>query len=144
MKALSFFLTGMLFAAGLVVSGMTQPAKVLGFLDVSGVWDPALLFVMGGAVVVTFFGYRWILDRQAPLYAPSFDIPLRKNIDAPLLIGAAFFGIGWGTAGFCPGPAIVALASGSTDVMIFVAAMFAGFYLKDIAIRGAAPQSSAA
>ena len=135
MRMLSFFALGALFAVGLGVSGMTQPGKVIGFLDVAGNWDPALAFVMGGAVIVTFIGYRWALGRPAPLLSPSFQVPTRRDIDAQLLIGAALFGVGWGMAGFCPGPALVALASGSTDVMIFVGAMFAGFMAKDLVIK---------
>ncbi len=138
MRALSFFALGALFAIGLGISGMTQPTKVIGFLDVAGHWDPALMFVMGGAVVVTFLGYRWVLRRPLPLLAGRFDIPTRSDIDASLLGGAALFGIGWGLAGFCPGPAIVALAGGSLDVLMFVAAMFVGFLCKDIVIKPAA------
>ncbi|MGR8919654.1 MAG: DUF6691 family protein [Gammaproteobacteria bacterium] len=138
MRALSFLLLGALFAVGLGISGMTQPAKVLGFLDVFGAWDPALMFVMGGAVTVTFAGYRWVLKRPMPLLAAKFEIPSRRDIDLPLIGGAALFGLGWGTAGFCPGPAITALASGSLDVLVFVGAMFAGFLLKDVALGGSA------
>ena len=144
MGALSSFMLGALFAIGLGVSGMTQPLKVLAFLDVSGAWDPSLLFVMGWAVVVTFLGYRYILCRPRPLFGPAFALPSRHDIDRPLLIGASLFGIGWGLAGFCPGPAIVALASGSTDVMIFVAAMFAGFLAKDLFIKTDSPDPSTA
>ena len=136
MKALSFLALGFLFAVGLGLSGMTQPGKVIGFLDVAGRWDPALAFVMGGAVMVTFIGYRWALRRPAPLLFPRFELPTRHAIDAQLIGGAVLFGIGWGMAGFCPGPAIVALASGSLDVLVFVAAMFAGFFLKDVVLRG--------
>ena len=137
MKALSFFGLGVLFAIGLGLSGMTQPTKVIGFLDVAGQWDPALLFVMGSAVMVTFVGYRWVLRRPMPVLAGRFDIPTVKQIDPSLLAGATLFGLGWGLAGFCPGPAIVALASGSIDVMIFVAAMFIGFLIKDVVIKPA-------
>ncbi len=138
MKALSFFAVGVLFAVGLGISGMTQPIKVIGFLDVAGAWDPALAFVMGGAVMVTFFGYRVVLRRPLPVLARGFDIPKRSDIDLPLVAGAALFGLGWGLAGFCPGPALVALASGSMDVVVFVVAMFAGFLLTDFSIRPAA------
>lgn len=129
----------MLFALGLGVSGMTQPGRVIGFLDIAGRWDPALAFVMGSAVMVTFIGYRWVLRYPAPLLAAHFDMPSRKHIDGPLIGGAALFGVGWGLAGFCPGPAIVALASGSVDVLIFVAAMFAGFAVRDLIGRSATP-----
>lgn len=147
MRALSFFALGLLFAVGLGISGMTQPLKVLGFLDVFGAWDPALAFVMGGAVTVTFLGYRFVLKRAQPLLAPSFDLPTRRDIDLRLLGGAALFGLGWGIAGFCPGPAIVALAGGSLEVVVFVVAMFAGFVAKDVIDRpanlGAGAQPSA-
>ncbi|MEX2482523.1 MAG: DUF6691 family protein [Gammaproteobacteria bacterium] len=133
MKGTSFFALGMLFAIGLGLSGMTQPAKVIGFLDLAGAWDPALAFVMGSAVLVTFAGYRLVLGRPAPLFSGRFDIPSRRDIDGQLLAGAALFGVGWGMAGFCPGPALVAMAGGSADVMVFVLAMFAGFVLKDFA-----------
>ena len=143
MRALSFFFVGMLFAIGLGISGMTQPTKVIGFLDVAGAWDPALMFVMGSAVVIGFLGYRHVLRRPAPLFAGRFDVPTRSDIDAKLFGGAALFGMGWGFAGFCPGPALVALASGSLDVVIFVVAMFVGFLARDLVGRPAAPTAAA-
>lgn len=139
MKILSFFLLGVLFAVGLGISGMTQPQKVVGFLDVFGAWDPALLFVMGSAVLVNFIGFRLAVGRPHPLLASHFDIPSRRDIDWQLLTGAGLFGAGWGLAGFCPGPALVALASGSSDVLLFVAAMFVGLLLKDRLVRPASP-----
>jgi uncharacterized protein len=139
MKVLSFFLLGALFAVGLGISGMTQPQKVLGFLDIFGAWDPALMFVMGGAVVVNYFGFRLAVGRPHPLLATRFDIPTRRDIDWQLLTGASLFGAGWGLAGFCPGPALVALASGSSEVVLFVGAMFIGFLLKDLLIKPANP-----
>lgn len=139
MRLLSHFLLGALFAVGLGVSGMTQPAKVIGFLDLFGAWDPTLAFVMGSAVLVNFIGFRLVLGRPHPLFAGRFDLPTRTRIDTPLVAGAAIFGIGWGLGGFCPGPAIAALASGSLDVALFVAAMFAGFVLKDLLVRPAPP-----
>lgn len=140
MRLVSFFALGALFAIGLGISGMTQPAKVVGFLDLFGAWDPALMFVMGGAVMVNFVGYRLAVGRPHPLLAARFDIPTRRDIDWQLLAGATLFGAGWGLAGFCPGPALVALASGSVDVMVFVGAMFAGFVLKDLLIKPGAPK----
>lgn len=139
MRAISFFALGVLFAVGLSISGMTQPAKVLAFLDIFGAWDPALMFVMGGAVAVNFIGYRLAIGRPHPLLATRFDVPTRRDFDLNLVAGAALFGAGWGLAGFCPGPAVVALASGSPDVVVFVAAMFGGFVLKDLTIRPATP-----
>ncbi|MCB1745653.1 MAG: YeeE/YedE family protein [Gammaproteobacteria bacterium] len=144
MRALSFFAVGLLFAFGLGLSGMTQPAKVVGFLDLFGRWDPTLAFVMGGAVMVTFAGYRWVLKRSAPLLDTRFDLPTRRDIDWQLVVGATLFGSGWGMAGFCPGPALVALAGGSVDVMIFVAAMFVGFLAKDFVVRPSSPPAAAA
>ena len=141
MRALSFFLLGVLFAVGLCISGMTQPGKVLAFLDVFGVWDPALMCVMGGAVAVNFVGYRLAMGQPHPLLAARFDVPTRRDVDVQLVGGAALFGLGWGLAGFCPGPAIVALASGSSDVLVFVAAMLAAFLLKDYLIRPALPRA---
>ncbi len=143
MRLVSFFALGALFAIGLGISGMTQPAKVVGFLDLFGAWDPALMFVMGSAVMVNFVGYRLAVGRPHPLLAARFDVPTRRDIDWQLLLGATLFGAGWGLAGFCPGPALVALASGSVDVMVFVGAMFAGFVLKDLVIKPAAPKLQA-
>lgn len=140
---LSYFAVGFLFALGLGLGGMTQPAKVIGFLDLFGHWDPALAFVMGGAVSVTFVGYRWALKRPAPLLWTRFEVPTRRDIDWQLVTGATLFGTGWGMAGFCPGPALTALGSGKLDVFIFVAAMVAGFLLKDWAVRPAAPGAPA-
>ena len=120
---------GMLFGAGLLLSGMTQPAKVLGFLDWLGAWDPSLLFVMGGAVVVYAIAYRLILRRKQPLLADASVLPSRSAIDAKLIGGAALFGIGWGLGGYCPGPSIVSLASGALDAIVLVAATAAGMWI---------------
>jgi uncharacterized protein len=119
-------LSGILFALGLIVSQMVNPAKVLNFLDVAGTWDPTLAFVMGGALLVTIPAFRLILKRPQPLFARRFYMPTKQDIDARLVIGAALFGIGWGLAGLCPGPAITALATGLLPVVGFVAAMVAG------------------
>ncbi len=130
MRALNFLALGLLFSIGLGISGMTQPGKVLAFLDVTGAWDPALMFVMGGAVAITFIGYRWVLRRPMPVLADAFQIPTRRDIDGRLILGALMFGVGWGMAGFCTGPALAALGSGSVEVMVFAGAMFAGFWLQ--------------
>jgi uncharacterized protein len=135
MASLVAFLTGLLFALGLGISGMTQPAKVLGFLDVAGRWDPSLAFVMAGAIGVYAALARLILRRRAPLVAPSFSLPVRRRVDARLLIGAAVFGIGWGLAGLCPGPAVTALASGKPIAVAFVGAMLIGTVLADALAR---------
>lgn len=117
---------GLLFGIGLVVSGMSDPAKVLNFLDLAGTWDPSLAFVMGGAVIVAFLGFRYVLRQEKPLLASDFQLPIRSAIDGRLVAGAAIFGLGWGLGGFCPGPALTSLGLAETGTLIFVPAMFAG------------------
>ena len=117
---------GTLFAIGLGVGGMTQPTRVLAFLDVAGSWDPSLAFVMAGAVGVYAAAFQLARRRQRPVLSDAFAIPARRDIDVRLLIGAALFGVGWGLAGYCPGPGIVSLVTGRADVVVFVTAMFAG------------------
>ena len=117
---------GFVFGIGLWISGMANPQKVLGFLDVAGDWDASLMFVMAGAVAVTLAGFRWVLKRGKPLFEASFELPTRKDIDLPLVAGAAIFGIGWGIAGYCPGPGITALSTLSAESIQFVAAMLVG------------------
>jgi hypothetical protein len=126
MVGLVSFLCGVLFALGLGISGMTRPAKVLAFLDVTGAWDPSLAFVMIGAIAVHAVLARRILRRGEPLLAPTFALPTRRDIDAQLLVGAAIFGVGWGLAGLCPGPAVTILASGTIAAVAFVLAMLVG------------------
>jgi uncharacterized protein len=126
------FAAGMLFAAGLALSGMTEPAKVVGFLDFSGDWDPSLAFVMLGAVGVYLFFYRLIVRRRAPLFAPAFAIPEKRPIDARLLTGAAIFGFGWGLAGYCPAPAFVAAGARSSPALVLTASMVAGIALFEL------------
>lgn len=123
------FAAGILFAVGLIVSQMVNPAKVLNFLDVAGEWDPTLAFVMGGAVLVTMPAFRFVLKRPHPIFGSKFYLPTRRDIDVRLLAGAVLFGIGWGISGLCPGPAITALASGLLPVLGFVLAMTAGALL---------------
>jgi uncharacterized membrane protein YedE/YeeE len=115
---ISAFGAGLLFGIGLWLSGMAEPRKVLDFLDVAGNWDPSLLLVMGGAVAVTAVAFRPLLKRK--------PIDFKSQLDAPLIIGAALFGVGWGIGGYCPGPALTALANLSGEVFIFVSAMIAG------------------
>lgn len=119
-------LIGLVFGAGIAVSGVVNPAKVLNFFDVAGTWDPSLIFVMGGALAVAFIGYRVVLKRPAPVFGPKFHLPVRRDIDVPLVAGSALFGIGWGIAGFCPGGAIPALGLLQVDALLFVVAMLAG------------------
>jgi uncharacterized membrane protein YedE/YeeE len=121
--------SGAVFGLGLCVSGMTRPEKVLGFLDVGGAWDPTLLCVMGGAVAVHFWAYRWARRRSAPQLAERFVVPAGTPIDGRLAAGAALFGIGWGLSGYCPGPALVSLAGGGASVAVFVGTMLAGMWL---------------
>lgn len=119
---------GLLFGVGLVVSGMSNPAKVLNFLDLFGTFDPSLAFVMGGAVIVAFIGFRLVLAQPAPLLATRFQVPTRTDIDARLIVGPALFGIGWGLGGFCPGPAFTALGLGAPGTLVFVPVMLAGMW----------------
>ena len=120
---------GMIFGLGLAISGMMNPAKVVGFLDVAGRWDPTLAFVMGGALLVTVPAFRLILGRPRPILADGFALPTNSVLDGRLLGGAALFGVGWGLSGFCPGPAVAALVTGLTPVFAFVTAMLAGMFL---------------
>ena len=122
-------LVGLIFGLGLLVSGMANPQKVLGFLDLAGPWDPSLALVMGGAIAVGLVGFALARKRQRSLLGEPMQMPSRTDIDAPLLIGSALFGIGWGLAGLCPGPALVALGSGWGEAAIFVAAMLGGMAL---------------
>jgi uncharacterized membrane protein YedE/YeeE len=127
---------GLLFGAGLVVSGMSDPAKVLNFLDLFGTWDPSLALVMGGAVLVTFVGYRFVLARGEPIVGARFHLPSRNDIDARIVAGPAIFGIGWGLGGFCPGPALTALGLGATGTLAFIPAMIVGMWIARLLAEG--------
>ena len=129
MRSALALLSGLLFGLGLIAGGMTQPAVVLGFLDVSGVWNPQLLFVMAGAVATTAIGYRLLRRWHQPLLEKTFHVPPARPIDLRLLSGAAVFGIGWGLAGYCPGPALVSLAGLWPPTWLFVATMMLGWWL---------------
>lgn len=126
---LTSFSVGVLFAIGLVISGMTDPSKVIGFLDVFGGWDSSLLFVMGGAVGVHFVLYRLARKRSTPLFSGVWHIPNKKEITPSLVIGSLLFGLGWGVAGYCPGPAWVSLMSFQVEPLIFVLSMVVGMWL---------------
>ncbi len=126
MGVLTRLIAGLIFGLGLVVSGMSDPAKVQNFLDIFGRWDPSLAFVMGGAVVVTALGYRFALARPAPLFDKAFHLPSETGIDTRLLAGSALFGLGWGLSGFCPGPAVVAIPLLAKGTLAFVPAMLVG------------------
>ena len=128
-QALTALACGVLFGAGLALSGMTNPAKVLAFLDVAGAWDPTLAFVMGGALAVNAAAYAATRRRAKPLFAAAFALPTRSDLDARLLGGAALFGVGWGLVGLCPGPALASLARGEREVFVFAAAMMLGMVL---------------
>lgn len=131
MKALTALFSGILFGVGLTISGMVNPAVVLGFLDIAGNWNPALLFVMIGALAVAMPGY-WLLKGRKPVYAEAQQVPDRRDIDWPLVLGAVLFGMGWGIAGVCPGPAIALLGIAPVSALIFLASMTAGIYLARI------------
>ncbi len=122
-------LTGLIFGLGLVVSGMANPAKVIGFLDLSQPWDPSLMFVMGGAIALGLPGFYLAKRRKTSMLGMPMNLPANTQLDKKLLLGAVLFGAGWGIGGFCPGPAVVAAASLATDGLIFVAAMLAGMFV---------------
>ena len=121
--SISCLLAGVLFGCGLTVSQMINPAKVISFLDISGNWDPSLAFVMGAALTITSIGYRTVLKRKIPLLVDKFQLPSRGDADAKLIFGASIFGIGWGIAGLCPGPAIASISFGGNNSIIFVTTM---------------------
>jgi hypothetical protein len=129
MRALTGLGTGVLFGAGLAASGMTNTAKVIGFLDIGGRWDPDLLWVMASAVIVTLLGFRFVLKQAKPLFSEAFSSPSKLSIDVRLVTGAALFGVGWGLYGYCPGPAIAALVYRSPVTLLFVIAMLSGMWL---------------
>ena len=124
-QSVAAFVCGLVFATGLAVSGLANPDKVLQFLTLNANWSPALLFTMAAGIGVTFAGYRWVL-RRGPVFSETLHLPTRTDIDKRLLAGAAIFGIGWGLAGFCPGPALTALSSMHAEPILFVVAMIAG------------------
>lgn len=126
MRIVVNYLIGLVFGIGISISGMANPAKVLNFFDVAGSWDPSLAFVMGGALITTMIGYRYVLKRPVPVLDEKFQIPTRRDLDLPLVAGSAVFGIGWGIAGFCPGGAIPAIGTGRMEVILFMAALLAG------------------
>lgn len=144
MRVLAQFGIGLLFGLGLVISGMSNPAKVLNFLDLAAIptgrWDASLAFVMGGAVLVTLAGYRAVWRRGRPVWAEQFHQPLMIHIDRRIIVGPAIFGAGWGLAGFCPGPAFVAVGTGSAAALVFTAAMLVGMVAaRWLILRPAAP-----
>lgn len=135
MHRVSEFIVGLLFGLGLLLSGMTDPGKVLGFLDLFGVWDPSLALVMGGAIGVGFFAFAIAKKRTVSFLGGALHLPKSNRIDRRLVIGALLFGAGWGLAGFCPGPGLVSMAAGQEKAAVFVAAMIAGMVLFELAER---------
>jgi uncharacterized membrane protein YedE/YeeE len=135
MHRVTEFLVGLLFGLGLLLSGMTDPGKVLGFLDLFGAWDPSLAFVMGGAIAVGFFAFALARKRTTNVLGGALHLPKSSQIDKRLVLGGLTFGVGWGLAGFCPGPGIVSMASGEVKALVFVVAMVAGMAIFVIAER---------
>lgn len=134
MQRVAAGLCGVVFGAGLALSGMTNPAKVLAFLDVFGRWDPTLAFVMGAALAVSALGYAIVRGVSRPWFADAFSIPSRRDVDLQLIGGAALFGVGWGLVGLCPGPALANLSRGSGEIFVFAGAMIAAIVLHRVAI----------
>jgi uncharacterized membrane protein YedE/YeeE len=132
----SQYFIGVLFGFGLIISGMSNPQKILNFLDITGNWDPSLMFVMGGAVVVGLGGFYLASKRTEAFFGGALHIPSRRDISQPLVIGSLIFGAGWGIAGLCPGPAIVALGAGHMKALVFVLAMLAGMALCNRFVTG--------
>ena len=122
-------ISGVLFGFGLAISSMINPAKIVGFLDITGNWDPSLAFVMGGAVFVTAVTFRVILNRPAPMFANKFELPSKVNLDGKLILGAAIFGIGWAVSGLCPGPAISSIIFLDENLLIFISALLLGSFI---------------
>ena len=139
MRAAGNFIAGLIFGLGLLISGMANPARVQNFLDLAGTFDPSLILVMFGAVLVTFIGYRFVLRRPRPLLAERFLVPTLKDIDGRLVIGAGLFGIGWGLSGFCPGPAITSLPLLARGTLIFLLAMVVGIGLSRLLTQASLP-----
>lgn len=129
MIRISSLICGLLFGSGLAASGMTNTAKVIGFLDIFGQWDPDLLFVMGSAVITTVISFRFVLKRKSPIFESTFSFPSNTEIDLKILLGAALFGIGWGLYGYCPGPAVAALVYLQPVTIVFLITMLTGMFL---------------
>ncbi|NAO98827.1 DUF6691 family protein [Vreelandella titanicae] len=129
MKTLVGYIAGLIFGLGLAISGMTDPARVLGFLDIAGTWDPTLMFVLGGAVATNFIGYRLVLRRSHPIFGKRFQLPTRQDLDSRLIGGASLFGIGWGLSGYCPGPAFASIIGLSAPLFAMLLTMVIGWFL---------------
>ena len=131
MKNIITFLIGLIFGLGLIISGMTNPAKVIGFLDIAGQWDPSLMFVMLSGIAVAFIGFKFVKNKSQAVLDEPIHLPGTTHISKELIIGSLLFGAGWGLAGFCPGPALVAFGAGYKEAFIFVMAMVVGMYIHD-------------
>jgi uncharacterized membrane protein YedE/YeeE len=136
LRILTALAAGLLFGLGLAISGLLNPAKVKAFLDITGAWDPSLIFVLGAGVVVAFIGYRIAFTINKPLFDDQLHLPTKTRIDRPLILGSAIFGVGWGLAGFCPGPAIASLSLGLAPAVVFALAMFIGMVAHDRFLAG--------
>ena len=131
MKEVAALIAGLLFSLGLILSGMTNPENIIGFLDITGNWNPSLAFVLLSAVVVTGIGYRLVWKRSAPIYEASFSVPTSRILDKRLIIGSAIFGVGWGLVGLCPGPALASVFTvNGVKALVFIAAMAGGILLQ--------------
>ncbi len=129
LQSIVSFFCGAIFAIGLVLAEMTQPRKIIGFLDVFGNWDPTLVFVLASAVGVYYITYQFVMKRKSPLLAPKFLVPTKTDLELKLIIGGLLFGVGWGISGLCPGPILTILGTGSTTVIILMVSMLLGFYI---------------
>ena len=138
MQILTALATGLIFGLGLILSGMTDPPKVIGFLDLTGQWDTSLAFVMGGAILVGLVAFQFAKGREKSLLGDLMRLPTARQVDRRLVLGSLAFGIGWGLAGYCPGPALVAVAQGGMQPLIFMAAMLAGMAFYEVQDRWAA------
>ena len=143
MQLLMALFAGLVFGLGLIVSGMTDPSKVIGFLDLAGAWDPSLALVMGGAIGVGLVAFRFARTCSQALLGGPMQLPSARQIDRRLVLGGLTFGVGWGLAGFCPGPALASLATGGSKPLIFTAAMLVGMVIFEVMERGALPQPGA-
>ena len=135
MRNLFALVAGVIFGVGLTISQMVNPSKVIAFLDLFGSWDPSLAFVMGGALIVTALGYRWVMKRDKPVFADKFQIPSNQTLDTRLVLGSTLFGTGWGLVGLCPGPAVAALTIGGFPVLVFLCAILVGAGLYELLNR---------
>lgn len=144
MRIVTAALSGVVFAVGLALSGMTRPEKVISFLDVTGDWDPSLAFVMGGAILFFAPLFHWVRRREQVAFGQSLSLPTASQLDARLLLGSALFGVGWGLAGYCPGPALTAAGGARTDTLVFALAMIVGMAVAPAVVRLLTPSEGAA